>query len=87
MTVYTCTDLKTKPESVNPLLAAALAYARSGLRVLPLKPRGTEPLFEGAVAQATTCETTIRFWWAACPDANIGLATRGYERGAEAGDG
>ena len=74
----------------NDLLNAALEYAASGWPVLPLhspmdshrcscgKPSctsiGKHPRTEHGVLGATTDEPTIRSWWQAWPDANIGLA-------------
>ncbi len=54
-------------EEQNPLLAAALEYARRGWPVLPLAPRGKAPL--GALVprglnDATTDPERIRQWWA-----------------------
>ena len=73
----------------NDLLNAALEYAASGWPVLPLhspmdshrcscgKPSctsiGKHPRTEHGVLGATTDEPTIRSWWQAWPDANIGL--------------
>jgi hypothetical protein len=64
---------------MNRLLRAALAYARAGLRVLPLGVRAKVPLIperEGGrgVLDATTDEFQIRQWWQREPQANIGLA-------------
>jgi hypothetical protein len=66
--------------TASPLLSAALAYARRGFRVLPLKPRGKEPLLKKWPENATTDEETIKRWWLQWPDANIGIAT-GAENG------
>ena len=54
---------------------AALAYARRGWAVLPLRPRGKEPLTEHGVRDATTDPATIEAWWNRWPDANVGIAT------------
>jgi hypothetical protein len=61
------------------LLGTALAYARErGWPVFPLEPRGKEPL--GTLAphgfkDATVDQLTIRRWWKAEPNANIGIPT------------
>ena len=54
---------------------AALAYARRGWAVLPLRPRGKEPLTEHGVRDATTDPAKIEEWWNRWPDANVGIAT------------
>lgn len=60
------------------MLAAALDYARRGFRVFPClagdkKPDGV--LASEGLHNATTSEFTIRAWWGARPNANIGIAT------------
>ena len=60
------------------LLPAALDYAARGWHVLPLKPKGKEPL--GALVRrgfkdASTDPSCIRQWWQERPDANLGIAT------------
>lgn len=58
----------------------ALAYAARGWPILPLQPRGKAPLgalVPHGVKDATTDAATVRAWWAARPDANIGIATGG----------
>ncbi len=57
------------------LLAAALAYAERGWRVLPLRPRGKIPITTHGKDDATTDAATIRQWWQRTPNANIGIAT------------
>jgi hypothetical protein len=66
----------TPEQAANPLLAAALAYAKRGWAVFPLVPRSKVP-FKGShgFKDATTDPATIRAWWAKWPDANIGIAT------------
>lgn len=59
----------------NDLLQAALSYAARSWPVLPLRPRGKEPLTAHGFKDATTDPATIRSWWQRWPDANIGLAT------------
>ncbi|MCX7618334.1 bifunctional DNA primase/polymerase [Tepidiforma sp.] len=57
------------------LFEAARSYARRGWAVLPLKPRGKEPLTEHGVKDATTDLDTIEEWWRRWPKANVGIAT------------
>jgi hypothetical protein len=65
---------------VNDNLQAALDYAARGLRVIPI-PRGEKaPRLPEWQKKATTDRETIRNWFGARPDANIGIAT-----GAESG--
>jgi hypothetical protein len=46
-----------------------------GWPILPVRPRGKIPLTAHGVKDATTDERTLLHWWAAHPDANIGIAT------------
>ena len=56
----------------------AVALARQGFKVFPLKPGAkAPPLVVGWPLAATTDETTIREWWAKWPDANIGIHCEG----------
>lgn len=57
--------------SVKPL-DAALAYARMGLAVLPLRPKSKEPLTRNGFEDATTDAEQIAAWWQRWPDANVG---------------
>jgi len=58
------------------MIDAALAYAEAGWPVFRLRP-GTKEPFHGSRGfyDATTDQETIRRWWAASPDANIGTPT------------
>ncbi len=56
-------------------LVSALAPARAGLRVLPLKPNSKTALVCEWRAQATTDEPTIRAWAERWPSANVGVVT------------
>jgi putative DNA primase/helicase len=72
----------------NPLLLAALGYARRGWPVFPCNPENKQPLLaadrdmatgkpikgSGGVSKATTDEEQIRAWWKRWPKAMIGLA-------------
>ena len=57
------------------MLNHALAYARAGYGVLPL--RGKIPLTAHGSHDATTDEGLIRSWWAIWPAANIGITLAG----------
>jgi hypothetical protein len=62
------------------LAAQALAYGRRGWKVFPLAPKSKVPLigkrFGGrGCLDATRDSAQIGKWWAACPQANIGIAT------------
>lgn len=57
------------------MLNHALRYARRGLAVFPLRPRGKEPLTKNGCRDATCDEGQITRWWKRWPDANIGMAT------------
>lgn len=73
---------------LNPLLLAALGYARRGWPVFPCNPKNKQPLLAadrdpvtqkpirgtGGVSKATRDEELIRAWWKKWPDAMIGLA-------------
>ncbi len=57
------------------MIAAALAYAARGWPVFPCRPRAKTPATEHGFKDASTDPATIRAWWAAIPDANVGIAT------------
>ena len=54
----------------------ALHYASQGLPVFPCKPDKT-PYTTHGFKDATTDETQIHMWWAAWPEAMIGIPTGG----------
>jgi len=67
-------------EAANPLLAAALAYARRGWSVLPLRVEEKIPdgrLVPHGLTDATSDEARIRQWWTSSPRANVGIRTGG----------
>jgi hypothetical protein len=64
-----------RTQVANPLLSAALDYARRGWPVIALLPRAKEPLTKHGVKDATTDPEIIRSWWRRYPSANIGIAT------------
>lgn len=57
------------------LIAAAQNLALLGWPVMPVKPRGKEPLTQHGVKDATTTERTILHWFERWPDANLAIAT------------
>lgn len=65
----------TQVQAVD-MLAAALGYARRGIRIFPCAPGQKTPLPGCKWKDEATCdEASIRAWWTAHPDANIGLPT------------
>jgi hypothetical protein len=61
-----------------PVLTAALQYTAAGWPVLACAPGRKEPhggLVPHGLKNATTDPAVIRRWWAACPDANVAIAT------------
>ena len=59
----------------NEALNCALWYAEKGIPVIPLVPRGKNPLTEHGVKNASTDYNQIKTWWNRWPTANIGIAT------------
>lgn len=57
------------------LLSAALDYAARGFPVFPCDPGTKRPLTEAGFKDASTDAGLIRAWWAAHPDAMIGMPT------------
>lgn len=55
-------------------LDAALACARAGLRIFPLKDKH-QPLTTNGCLDATDDVEQIRRWWGRHPDAGVGAAT------------
>ncbi len=56
---------------------SAIAYAKSGLKVFPVKPRDKIPLGQAAphgCRDATMDAGKITTWWTEYPDANVGIA-------------
>jgi hypothetical protein len=67
----------TAQDKGNEFLEAALWYAEMGRKVLPLQPKGKEPigfLVPRGVKDATTDPDKIRSWWAKVPNTNVGIA-------------
>lgn len=64
----------TAPRIADPL-DAALAYARRGWRVVPIKPGEKHPSLNEWQKVATTDEPLIRDWWGRWADFGVGIAT------------
>jgi hypothetical protein len=56
-------------------LATALDYAARGWAVFPCRPSSKEPATRRGFKDATTNPATVRRWWLALNDYNIGIAT------------
>jgi hypothetical protein len=67
----TC-DHQHEPASA---LTAALDYAAKGWAVFPCLPNAKEPATKRGFKDGTTNPATIRRWWLARPDYNVGVAT------------
>jgi hypothetical protein len=57
------------------MMAAALDYAARGYAVFPCRPQSKEPATRRGFKDATTNPATIRRYWLANADYNIGIAT------------
>lgn len=57
------------------LTGAAIWYAERGHLVFPLRPGTKVPLTKHGFKDASMNPDTIRAWWRATPQANIGLST------------
>jgi hypothetical protein len=57
------------------IVSAALDYAARGVSIFPCAPRSKHPIFPGGFRNGTTNPATVRRWWLACPDYNIGIRT------------
>jgi hypothetical protein len=68
-------EQETSYTPINAREQAALAYAASGLYVLPLWPRSKVPATDHGVDDATTDQEIIREWWRENPLYNVGIAT------------
>ena len=62
------------------MLAAALELAAKGVPVFPCLPKGKNPLTAHGFKDRTTDPAIIAAWWAANPDANIGLVPGDRDR-------
>lgn len=57
------------------LKSAALQYAAQEFWVIPLWPRGKQPMRGFRFDEPSRDKAVIEYWWGICPTANIGLAT------------
>jgi hypothetical protein len=65
----------TGPNSRQGKLDVALDYAARGYAVFPCLPNSKQPALPGGFKNGTTNPATVRRWWLACPDYNIGIRT------------
>jgi hypothetical protein len=63
------------PRQFQDALSAAIDYAARGLAVFPCLPRSKHPVFPGGFKNGTSNPATIRRWWLARADYNIGIRT------------
>lgn len=66
---------RARLDSPTALAESALWYAHHGQPVFPCQPEGKAPLTRHGLNDASTDPERIRAWWAAAPQANIGLPT------------
>lgn len=70
------TDLeRQRRERPGRIAEAALDYARAGIGVFPVEPRGKRPLTRHGFKDASVDLEQIRAWWGQWPDANLGVPT------------
>jgi hypothetical protein len=68
-------DTRDQQHQDHDALSAALDYAAQGWAVFPCQSQGKEPATKRGFKDATTNPATIRRWWLAQPDYNVGVAT------------
>jgi hypothetical protein len=61
--------------AMTTMLATVLDYAAKGWAVFPCRPNTKEPATNRGFKDAITNPATIRRWWLAQPDYNVGIAT------------
>jgi hypothetical protein len=66
--------------SGNPLLTAALTYAKHGFRIHPCRPGRKDPILDAWQKLATLADWQITRWWQQRPNANVGIACGGPGR-------
>jgi hypothetical protein len=66
---------ESRPQVETSRLTVALDYAAQGWAVFPCQPGAKEPATRRGFHDATTNPATIRRWWLAQPEYNIGIAT------------
>lgn len=69
------------PEPENHRRRLAVAAARAGYRIFPLKPNTKAPATPNGFKDATSDIEQIEAWWERNPDYNIGLATGMQDNG------
>jgi Bifunctional DNA primase/polymerase, N-terminal len=67
--------MSTRSEHANPLLAAALRYARANWPVFPCVPGEKVPATRHGLLDATTDPDKITWWWSRHPERNVAIAT------------
>jgi Bifunctional DNA primase/polymerase, N-terminal/Domain of unknown function (DUF4386)/Primase C terminal 1 (PriCT-1) len=65
----------TTETAAGAMLAAALSYVETGLRVFPLKPCSKVPATLDGLKSATTDVEQVRAWWQRWPNANVAIRT------------
>lgn len=61
--------------ATSSILAAAVAYAKTGIPVFPCRPRDKRPLTAKGFHGATTDRSRIELWWRRWPEANVAMPT------------
>jgi Bifunctional DNA primase/polymerase, N-terminal len=67
--------VNTRPEHENPVLTAALRYARADWPVFPCVPGEKVPATRHGLIDATTDPDKITWWWSRNPGRNLAIAT------------
>ena len=65
--------MPTKEERLSELGEAALGYVAQGFAVIPLRPRGKEPMTRHGLKDWTDDPESVRAVWGQYPNANVGI--------------